>query len=84
MEHDLHSKFYVSVSFGGLLCLPCFITVVCFRVKMTASAAWSDLKSRNVGDCVDLYLSRAQEIPLYGCRLFKAQVWQWLWRSSSR
>jgi len=35
---------------------------------------WSSIKGKAIKECVHAYLHIAQSIPLYGCKLFKTQV----------
>lgn len=60
---------------------PNILTVVIYVIffsqrKVFKSVAddWSSLKSKSVKECVHAYLHLAQAVPLFGSRLFKAQV----------
>ncbi|XP_057315067.1 pleckstrin homology domain-containing family H member 2-like [Hydractinia symbiolongicarpus] len=43
------------------------------KIFKDVADAWSSLKGRLLKDCVHSYISIAQTIPFYGCKLFKAQ-----------
>ena len=47
-----------------------------FNSKMYKSIAdsWSDLRGKNIDDCVNSYLGIVRSFPLFGSKLFEAKV----------